>query len=42
MRLLIDIGNTRAKWALCSHQGDIVVKGVLGAAALFDDASQIQ
>lgn len=38
MKLLIDIGNTRAKWVLCSLCGGIQLRGFLGQKSLFDDA----
>ena len=36
MKLLIDIGNTRAKWALCCSSKGIQARGFLGQKSLFD------
>jgi type III pantothenate kinase len=41
MKLLIDIGNTRSKWALCEACGDILERGFLGDAVLFSDDAQV-
>lgn len=40
MKLLIDIGNTRSKWALCEARGDIVARGILGDTTLFDNDAE--
>lgn len=36
MRLLIDIGNTRAKWAITTFQGFIQARGVLAQSGVFE------
>ena len=41
MKLLIDIGNTRSKWALCETHGDIVARGILGGKTLFANDAQV-
>ena len=42
MRLLIDIGNTRSKWALSCTSGVIQARGILGENCLFESDAEVE